>query len=172
MSQEVLKNLKTRRSVRKFKEDSVPMELLDQVIEAGLYAASARNVQSSIIIAVTDKEEQKKLREINAKIFERDFYTFYNAPMILIVLTPKNEPNRVYDGSLVLGNMMTAAHALGLGSCWIHRAKETFEMQEWQDWLKSHGIEGEYEGIGHLALGYADEEPRDIPRKPNRVFKI
>jgi nitroreductase len=172
MSQEVLKNLKTRRSVRKFKEDSVPMELLDQVIEAGLYAASARNVQSSIIIAVTDKEEQKKLREINAKIFERDFDTFYNAPMILIVLTPKNEPNRVYDGSLVLGNMMTAAHALGLGSCWIHRAKETFEMQEWQDWLKSHGIEGEYEGIGHLALGYADEEPRDIPRKPNRVFKI
>ncbi len=97
---------------------------------------------------------------------------FYNAPVVLVVLADKSAATYVYDGALVMENLMLAAHALGLGACWIHRAKETFERQEWKDFLKAHGIEGEYEGIGNCVLGYADMQPQKKPRKENRVYYI
>lgn len=170
---EVLKAIKERRSIRRYKADMVPQELIDQVIEAGLWAASGKSTQCPIIVAVTNKELRDKLSKINAEIMGVKSDPFYGAPVVLIVLADKAVPNHVYDGSLSLGNMMLAAHALGLGSCWINRARQEFEMPEWKEFLKELGIEGEYEGIGHCILGYADgNEPPMIPRKPNRVFYV
>ena len=165
----------TRRSVRKFKSDMSPKEVIDEIVTAGTYAASGRNMQSPIIIAVTNKELRDKISKVNAEIMGKsgDFDPFYNAPVILIVLADKSMPTYLYDGSLVMGNLMLAAHELGVGSCWIHRAKEFFEREEGKDLLKSLGIEGDYEGIGNCALGYADSEyPPTHPRRENRVFYI
>ena len=131
--------------------------------------------QASITVAVTNKELRDKLSAINCKIggWGEGVDPFYGAPGILIVLAEKDWRNRVYDGSLVMGNMMLAAHSLGLGSIWIHRAKEEFEMPEYQQLLKELGVEGEWEGIGHCAVGYIDGEmPEAAERKPNRVFWV
>ena len=172
---EVLERMKERRSVRKYKPDMVPQEIIDQIIEAGLYAASGKGEQAAIVIQVTNKELRDKIAKMNQEIggWEDGFDPFYGAPVILIVLGRKNWPTNVYDGSLVMGNLMLAAHDLGIGSCWIHRAKEEFDSQWGKDLLKSLGIEGDYEGIGHCALGYADgETPKAAARKENRVFYI
>lgn len=146
---------------------------IEQIIEAGLYAASARGSQSAIIVAVTNKELRDKISTDNCKIggWDKSFDPFYGAPVILIVLADKNWANRVYDGSLVMGNLMLAAHSIGLGSIWIHRAKEEFEMPEYQKLLKNMGIEGEWEGIGHCSIGFIDgDAPKPAKRKDNRVF--
>ena len=171
----IIKAMKERRSIRKFKPDMPKKEDLNQIIEAGLYAASARGQQSAIIAAVTNKELLKKLSADNCKIggWQEGFDPFYGAPAVLIVLADKNWANRVYDGSLVMGNMMLAAHSLGLGSIWIHRAREEFETEEYKKLLSSWGIEGEWEGIGHCAVGYIDGEiPQPAPRKDKRVFFV
>ncbi len=165
--------IKTRRSIRKFKCDMVDRKLIDAVIESGIYAASGRGKQSSIVIAVTDKQLREDIAKKNAEIGGFNFDPFYGAPVILIVLADKSVPTYVYDGSLTLGNMMLKAHELGLGACWIHRAKQEFEEEFGKNILKKLGIDGEYEGIGHLALGYADCENPPIPeRKDGRVYYI
>ena len=171
----IMEVMKTRRSVRKFKRDMVPKELIEQIMEAGTYAASGNNVQVPVTIAVTNADKCNELRKINAKIMGKDetFDPFYGAPVILIVLAKKERRTYVYDGSLVMGNMMLAAHELGLGTCWIHRAKEEFEMPEWREWAESLGIEGEFEGIGHLALGYPDGAlPKASPRRECRTYIV
>ena len=172
---EVLEAMITRRSIRKFKSDMPEDKKIDAIIEAGLYAASGMNKQASLIIAVKNKELRDKLAAVNCKIagWQEGFDPFYGAPVVLIVLADKNWFTSIYDGSLVVGNMMLAAHSLGLGSCWIHRAKEEFEMPEYQEFLRSLGIEGEYEGIGHCVIGYADcDLPLPAPRKEDRVFYV
>lgn len=172
---QTIENMLERRSVRKFKPDMLPKEIIDQIIEAGLYAANGRGHQASIIIAVTNRELRDKLSAANCKIggWEEDFDPFYGAPVVLIVLAEKDWPTHVYDGSLVMGNLMLAAHSMGIGSCWIHRAKEEFETDEYKEWLRSLGIEGEYEGIGHCALGYADGElASPAERKSGHVFYV
>ena len=128
---EVLKEMKERRSIRKYKSEMVPQDVLDKIIEAGLYAASGKGKQNTIIIQVTKKELRDEIAEMNRKIggWEEGFDPFYGAPAMLIVLTKKDWPTGIYDGSLVMGNLMLAAHDLGIGSCWIHRAKEEFETQ-------------------------------------------
>ncbi len=170
----VMHNLLTRRSVRKYQSTPVPQELLDRIIEAGTYAASGKSQQPWIIIQVTEPGVMERLRRVNAQIMgvAEDADPFYGAPVYLIVLAERQNKNHVYDGTLVMGNMMLAAHALGLGTCWINRAREEFDMPEWQEWLRSLGIEGDYEGIGHLSVGYAEGEPRPAkPRKPC-VYKV
>lgn len=165
---QTLENMKTRRSIRKYKKEPVSKELIEKVVEAGSYAATGRNLQSPVIIAVTNKEVRERFVKVNAQIggWDEGFDPFYGAPVILVVLANAECRTAVCDGSLVLGNMMLAAHEIGLGSCWIHRAKEEFEMPEWKEWLASLGIEGEYIGVGHLALGYPDGDyPDEIPRK-------
>ena len=157
----------TRKSVKKYKPQPVEKELIDKIIEAGL------NKQSPIILAVTNKELRDELSRLNAgddPFFRAD--PFYGAPCVLVVLADKSVPTRVYDGSLVMENMLLAAHALGLGACWIHRARETFERPEGKAILKKLGIEGEYEGIGNCIVGYADINPEKKPRKENRVYYI
>lgn len=170
---EVLNKIKTRRSIRKFKSDMIPREIIDQIIEAGTYAASGMNRQTPIIIAVTNKEMRDKLSQMNADIMGTDSDPFYGAPVVLIVLASKERYTYIYDGSLVMGNLMLAAHDFGIGSCWIHRAKEEFESEEGKAILKELGIEGDYEGIGHCVLGYVDGEYPEIPpRKENWVYYI
>jgi len=170
---EVINNMKTRRSIRKYKPDMIPEDMLNRIIEAGTYAATGMGKQSPIIIAVTNKEIRDKFSKMNAEIMGVDSDPFYGAPVVLIVLADKARPTYVYDGSLVMGNLMLAAHAEGIGSCWIHRAKEEFESAEGKAFLKSLGIEGDYEGIGHCVLGYTDgEEPKAMPRKENYVYCV
>lgn len=170
---EVINNMKTRRSIRKYKPDMIPEDVLNWIIEAGTYAATGMGKQSPIIIAVTNKEIRDKFSKMNAEIMGVDSDPFYGAPVVLIVLADKARPTYVYDGSLVMGNLMLAAHAEGIGSCWIHRAKEEFESAEGKAFLKSLGIEGDYEGIGHCVLGYTDgEEPKAMPRKENYVYCV
>ena len=172
---EIIKAIKERRSIRKFKPTMPSKGDLEQIIEAGLYAANGMGKQATVIIAVTNKELRDKLSEVNAEIggWKKGFDPFYGAPAILIVLADKNWVNRVYDGSLVMGNMMLAAHSLNLGSIWIHRAKEEFEFPEYQQLLKQLGIEGDWEGIGHCAVGYVEGDiPEAAKRKDRRVYWI
>lgn len=170
---EFIKMMEERRSIRRFKPDMPPKAELEQIIEAGLYAPSAKNSQPTLTLAITNKELRDRISDANRKIggWDEGFDPFYGAPAILIVLAKKDWANRVYDGSLVMGNMMLAAHALGLGSIWIHRAKQEFEEPEFRQLLRDLGIEGEWEGIGHCAVGYADcEQSKAAERKPGRVF--
>ena len=170
---ETLETIKTRRSIRKYKEDSIPEDILNKIIEAGTYAPSGMGKQSTIILAVTNKEVRDKLSKINASIMGSTNDPFYEAPVVLVVLADKSVRTHVYDGSLVMENLMLAAHDLGVGSCWIHRAKETFETEEGKELLKSLGIEGEYEGIGNCILGYPDGElPAAKQRKDNFVYWV
>lgn len=172
---ETLKVLETRRSCRNFKPDVIKDEELKAIVRAGTYAATGMGKQSPIIIAVTDKKLRDELMVENRKIggWGGDFDPFYGAPVILIVLANKDVRTYLYDGSLVMGNLMNAAESLGVASIWIHRAKEEFESDFGKNLLKKLGIEGEYEGIGHCALGYAAEPAKEAaPRKENYVYYV
>ena len=168
---EIIKAMETRRSIRGYKEDMVPEELIAEVVEAGTYAATGMGRQSPIILAVTNKEVRDRLSKVNAEIMGTTGDPFYGAPVVLVVLADKSRPTYLYDGSLVMGNLMLAAHSLGLGSCWIHRAKETFEREEGKAILKELGIEGDYEGIGNCVIGYAKEPAKDAAPK-NRLCSL
>ena len=144
---EALANLKNRRSIRKYKDTMVPKEVLEQIMEAGLYAASGMNRQPVIMIAVTNKEMRDRMSKLNAQVMGSDKDPFYGAPCLIVVLAEREMRNRVYDGSLVMGNLMNAAHSVGVSSCWIHRAKEMFETKEGKELLKEWGIPESYKGI-------------------------
>lgn len=170
---EVINAMLSRRSCRRYKSEQVPKEAVEQIVKAGTYAATGMGKQSPVIIAVTDKEVRDSLSRINAAVMGRDGDPFYGAPAVLVVLADKQFSTYKYDGSLVMGNMMLAAHAMGLGSCWIHRAKETFETEEGRALLKRLGIEGDYEGIGNCIIGYSDNgEKPAAPRKENYVYYV
>lgn len=170
---ETITAIHNRRSCRKFKADMPSSTDLDQIVEAGLYAASGRGRQASIVIKVTNKELRDRLSAMNARIWGKpgDIDPFFGAPVILVVLADRTVPTHVYDGSLTMGNMMLAAESLGLASIWIHRAKEEFDSEEGKQILKDLGVEGDYEGIGHCAIGYWDcEKPEPPARRDGRVF--
>lgn len=171
---EVIENIKTRRSIKKYKSDMVPRELLDIISECGTYAPSGLNKQSPIILEITNKAMRDRLARLNALVggMPDNFDPFYNAPVVFIILADKSIPTYIYDGSLVMENMMLAAHSLGIGSCWIHRAKEMFETNEGKEILKDLGITGDYEGIGNCIIGYSDMETTLKPRKENYIYKI
>ena len=170
----VQKAIYERRSIRSYKPDMLSKNLINQIMQAGTYAASGMNRQSSVIIAITDKSVRDRLSALNAKIMgDEESDPFYGAPVVLAVLADKDMPTYVHDGSLVIGNMMLAAEELGIGSCWVHRAKEEFESEYGRQLLKRLGITGNYEGIGHLVLGYADTEKKSAePRKENYTYYI
>ena len=170
---ETLTTLKTRRSCRAYKPDHVEQEKLDAILEAGTYAATGMGKQSPIILVVKDPEVRGKLAKINAGVLGMEIDPFYGAPELLVVLANKEIPTYVYDGSLVMGNLMNAAADLGVSSCWVHRAKEEFESEEGKAILKALGIEGDYEGIGNLILGYAQKPAAPAaPRKADYVYNI
>ena len=171
---DILQTLKERRSCRKYKTELIPQESLDKILEAGTFAASGMGKQSAIIVAITNKEIRDKISELNARVMGKtDIDPFYGAPEIIVVLGAKDIPTHTHDGSLVLGNMMNEAESLGVATCWIHRAKEVFESDEGKALLASWGITGDYEGIGNLAVGFADA-PKNAPapRKENYIYYV
>ena len=170
---ETMKTLIERRSCRNYKADPIPQDILDQILEAGTYAATGMGKQAPIMIAVTDPKTRDQLSRMNAAVMGASMDPFYGAPVVIVVLANRDVPTYLYDGSLVMGNLMNAAHSLGIASCWIHRAKEEFDSAEGKAILKQLGIEGNYEGIGHCILGYAAVEPKPAaPRKANYIYRI
>ena len=170
---ETIRCLEERRSCRSYKPDPVPAEILDRILSAGTYAATGMGRQSPVMIAVTDKALRDRLSRMNAKVMGADSDPFYDAPVVVVVLADRGVPTYLYDGSLVMGNLMNAAHALGIGSCWIHRAKEEFDSEEGKEILRDLGISGDLEGIGHCILGYEASPCRPAaPRKENYVYRV
>ena len=167
---ETLTTLKTRRSCRAYKPEQVEEEKLQAILEAGTYAATGMGKQSPIILVIRDPEIRSKLMKLNAAAMGMDIDPFYGAPDLLVVLANRDIPTYLYDGSLVMGNLMNAAADLGVASCWIHRAREEFESEAI---LKKLGIEGNYEGIGNLILGYAAKPAgQAAPRKADYVYTV
>ena len=165
---EAMKNMLTRRACRKYQDKPVPQELLEQVLLAGSYAPSALNRQPGKVVVLRDPEEIRELEQWNSEIAggaRVGTHMFYGAPVVLVVLV-RNVSTAVEDGSLILGNLMLAAHSLGLGSCWIHRAREEFDSPRGKELLKKWGIEGDYIGVGHCILGYPDG---DLPKAKDRT---
>ena len=170
---DTLTTLKTRRSCRAYKPEHVEEDKLNAILEAGTYAATGMGKQSPIILVIKDQAIRDQLAKLNAAAMGMDIDPFYGAPELLVVLANKAMPTYIYDGSLVMGNMMNAAADLGVASCWVHRAKEEFESKEGKAILKKLGIEGDYEGIGNLILGYASKPAANAaPRKENYVYCI
>ena len=165
-------DLLTRRSVRKYSDRPVEEEKLDKVLTAGLYAPTGMNNQAPVLVAVRDKATRDKLSRMNAAVMGASGDPFYGAPCVIVVLSDPERMTWVEDGSLVLGNLMNAAHSLGLGSCWIHRAKECFDTPEGKALLRAWGVPENYRGVGNCILGYAAEEPEAKPRKSGRIIKI
>ena len=162
----------TRRSVRKYSDRPVEDKTLDKVLTAGLYAPTGMNNQAPVMVAVRDKETRDRLSRMNAAAMGASGDPFYGAPCVIVVLSDPERMTWVEDGSLVLGNLMNAAHSLGLGSCWIHRAKECFDTPEGKALLRAWGVPENYRGVGNCILGYAEEEPEAKPRKSGRIIKI
>ena len=172
---EAMKNLLTRRSVRKYKADKVPREVLDQIIEAGMYAPSAKNRQPFMILCVTNEAMIDRMARLNAEVMgvnKDESDPFYGAPAVLVVLAKKDVPTRVYDGSLVMGNLMNAAHAMGLGSCWINRAYEVFECDAGMQILSGLGVTEDYEGVGNCIVGYFVGPVREAAPRQTRVVYV
>ena len=166
-------NLLTRRSIRRYKSEMLPREVIEKIAEAGTYAATGKNQQSPIILAVTNKALRDRMSRLNAQVLGVDFDPFYGAPVVLVVLAERSNPNHVYDGSLVMGNLMLAAHAMGVGSCWINRARQVFDSDEGKEILRELGVEGDDEGIGNCILGYVDGEvPQAAARKENYIYFV
>lgn len=167
-----IQDLMTRRSIRKYKPEQITREELETVLNAGMCAPTAMNKQSPIIVAVQNKDDIAYLSKLNAAVKGMAGDPFYGAPTVLVVLADAENANAVPDGSLVLGNLMNAAHAIGLGSCWINRAREVFATDEGKALLKKWGIKGDYIGVGNCILGYPDEQPQMKPRKENYVHYV
>ncbi len=174
MKNNVIESLCQRRSVRSFQYKQVEEEALSEILRAGTYAATGRGRQSPIMVVVQDPETREILRKMNGRIMgDETMDPFYGAPTVVIVLADRTVPTCHEDGCLVMGNLMNAAYAMGVDSCWIHRAREEFDSEEGKSLLTSWGIEGDYVGIGHLALGYGDcERPQPAPRKDNYIYRV
>ena len=167
------KTLFERRSIRAYKPDQINENELDYVLEAGLYAPSGRNFQSTVMVAVQNSELVKKLSKMNAEIMGTDSDPFYGAPTVIVVFANSEYPTHFEDGCLTMGNMLNAAYEAGLGSCWIHRARQMFESDSGKKLMSEWGIPENYIGIGNCILGYAAcELPAPAPRKGGRIIKL
>ena len=168
----MLENLKERRSIRKYKPQQVSDAHLDAILEAGLYAASGMNTQNTVMVAVRDKETRDQLSRMNAAVMGSTADPFYGAPCVVVVLVEPERYTAVEDGALVMGNLMQAAHDIGVGSCWIHRARQMFESEEGKSLLRRWGLREDLIGVGNCILGYADETPAPKPRREGRIVKV
>ena len=173
MDNETLKNLRERRSIRRYKKEQITEEQLNAILEAGTYAPTGMGAQSPLILVIQDAAVIAKLSGLNATVMGTDSDPFYGAPTLLVVLADRERPTCVEDGSLVMGNLMNAAHAVGVDSCWIHRAREVFEGDEGRALLRQWGIPDTYIGVGNCILGYRDcDYPEAKPRKADYIRRI
>lgn len=169
----VIKNMMERRSCRTYTDQLVPQDVLDQILEAGEWAPSGMGMQNTIMVAIQKPELVKKLSEMNAAVMGAEHDPFYGAPTVIVVFADPVRPTFVEDGALVMGNLMNAAHALGVDSCWIHRAREVFSTEEGKKLKKEWGVPDCCEGIGHCILGFASAPiPEPKPRREGRIIKI
>ena len=164
--------LKNRRSIRKYKPQQVSDEVLDQILEVGLYTPSGMNTQNTVMVAVRDKETRDPLSRMNAAVMGSSADPFYGAPCVIVVLAYPERYTWLEDGALVMGTLMNAAYEAGLGSCWIHRAQQMFDSAEGKELLRKWGLPENLKGVGNCILGYADEEPAPKPRLDGRIVKI
>ena len=170
---ETIKNLLERRSVRGYKEDLVPEEVLNEILEAGEYAPSGMGQQGTLMVVTQNPELVAKLSKMNADVMGTESDPFYGAPTVVVVCADSNMPTCVENGSLVMGNLMNAAHALGVDSCWIHRAREVFASEEGKALKAEWGVPESYVGIGHCVLGYrSGEYPKAKARKDGFVIRV
>lgn len=168
---DTLIDLKTRRSIRNFKKEQIQEEVLKAILEAGIYAPTGMNAQSPLMVVVQEKEQIKKLSQLNAAVMGTETDPFYGAPTVIIVFADKNRKTCIEDGSLVMGNLMNAAHALGIGSCWINRAREVFDSEEGREIARQWGVTDNYIGIGNCILGYVEGDyPEAKPRKEEYII--
>jgi nitroreductase len=168
---ETLYTLQNRRSVRSYKPDQVPDFELSQIVEAGKWAPTGMGTQNPIMVVVRDKETRDLLSKLNAAVMGADRDPFYGAPCVIVVFADPNRSTWVEDGSLVMGNLLNAAHDVGVDSCWIHRAREVFDSPEGKDLMEKWGVPQHYRGVGNCILGYRDcEYPEPKPRKEGRII--
>ena len=158
--------IRTRRSYRSYKPEQITDEQLNAVLEAGTYAPTSRGLQSPFIVAIQDEDLKARLAKMNAEIMGVATNPYYDAPTYVLVFVPADAPNGIQDASLVMENMMLAAHAQGLGSCWIHREREMFATEEGKELMQQWGLPEGLIGIAALALGYPNGEPS--PAKPRK----
>ena len=172
MKEETLQSLCERRSIRKYKPEQIAAPELEAVLRAGTYAPSGMGKQSAAIVVVQDRETRETLSRLNAQIMGSTADPFYGAPTVLVVFADSRRPTCVEDGSLVLGNLLNAAYAAGLGSCWIHRARETFQTPEGKALMEKWGLGEQYVGVGNCILGYADMPlPQPAPRREGFLLR-
>lgn len=167
---ETLFDLTHRRAVRQYKSTPVPRELLEQIVQAGTYAPTAMGSQRACIVAVTNKADRDLIESLNRRIMGADVQPFYGAPAVIVVFGDATWPMGVKDGSLIMGNLLNAAQAVGLGSCWIDRAEPVFQTPEGRELMKKWGVPEGYEGVGNCIVGYADAEPQPVPRHEGYVI--
>lgn len=168
---ETLKTLVTRRSVRSYKYQQVPKEIIEEILQAGLYAPTGRNSRDTLFLVVTDKETRDKMSAMNAAVMGSEGDPFYGAPCVIVVFADRTRHTYLEDGALAMGNLMNAAFSLGVDSCWIHRAKEVFETEEGRKMVRSFGIPDDYIGVGNCILGYGDcELPKPSERTQPVIF--
>lgn len=173
MTNQVLENIKSRRSVRAFKTDPVPEEMLQAVLEAGTYAPTGRGMQSPTIVVVSSSKYRSQIAKLNADVMGAEIDPYYGAPVVLLVLADGNVNTFTEDGSCVLQNMMLAAHSLGLGSVWVHREREIFDSQQGKQLLREWGLSETLRGVGSIALGYPAQPPKTAAeRKNNYIVRV
>ena len=173
MTNEVLEIIKKRRSVRSYKQEAVPEELLDAVLEAGTFAPTGMNKQSPVIISVTSEKYRKELSRLNAEVLGKETDPYYGAPVVVLVLADSNAGTWVEDGSCVLENMMLAAESLGLATVWVHREREIFDSERGKQLLREWRLPETLRGVGSIALGYAAAPAKPAaPRKDGYIVKV
>ena len=173
MKNEAIEVLMNRRSIRRYKPEQITDAELKTVLEAGIYAPTARGLQRPFIVAVQDKATRDAVAALNAKVADMTGDPYYGAPTIILVLAPEDQFGPL-DASAVETNMLNAAYACGLGSCWIHRAHQMFETEEGKALLRQWGLDETLSGFCSIALGYADcEAPAPKERKEGyyRIIK-
>lgn len=171
---ETLADMKTRRSCRKYKPEQIKEEELSAILEAGTYAPTGIGAQSPIMVVVQDKETRDYLSTLNARELGNQSDPFYGAPTIVVVLAERSRRTYIDDGNMVIANLLNAAHAVGVDSCYIYRAREVFQTVEGKGLLEKWGIHGDYEGIGNVILGYGLPEgiKEAAPRKEGYIIRV
>jgi nitroreductase len=170
---DTLKDLKERRSIRKYKTEQIKDSELDAVLDAGTWAASGAGAQPAVMVVLQDPAKIAQLEKLNARVTgNANAKTFCGAPTVVTVLADKGRPTWVDDGNMVIANLINAAYAVGLGSCYIYRARDIFDGAEGKALLKEWGLGENYGGVGHVLLGYANESPHPAPRKSGYIIKI
>ena len=172
MDNETLQNIRTRRSCRNYKPEQISDEELTAILEAGTWAPTAKGLQDPWIVAVQDKKLREHLTRMNANVMGTAGDPFYGAPTIVLVFGSPEWANYIQDGSLVLGNMMLAAHSIGIASCWINREIQMFRTPEGKAVIRSLGLPENVGGIGALAVGYAAASPKEPKPRKDKYYRI